>query len=463
VKDEAGCQVTPPQPLPGVVEKSLKKFGKKLIHMTNRVVPLTTKEFVESYTGRKRKVYQANADSLELLPLRRQDSFAQVFIKDEKVNLTRKDDPCPRAISPRSARFNIEIGKHLKPMEKEVFRGIARVFRSTTVMKGLNALERGSAIARKWRRFDKPVAILLDASRFDQHCNIQIINWEHGIEERMTLDPDDLKRLNSWRKVNTCFARAQDGAFKYKIKGTRLSGDMDTAMGNCLTMCGMTWSFMMYIGIVKFEYANDGDDGVLIVEQEHLAKVLATFPDYFRSLGFTMKLEGIAYELEHIEFCQARPVFDGEKWRMLRDPRVCFGKDSLSLKNTIDIVKLRELRSAIGWCGIALAGDMPLFWRFYPSMVDRPQEEQEFSTGMQFLARGMDTVIAEPTSVARESFHRAYGISPDDQIAIEQDLITTISHITTTAYRLISYHQLLLHQSTSNKIQRHTAISNKTK
>lgn len=439
VKGEGGDQVSPPQPLPGVVRKCLMTFRHKLLHMTNRVVPLTTSQFVESYTGRKRRLYQSMADTLEHRPLSRKDAYVSSFIKDEKTNLTRKEDPCPRVIQPRSARFNIEIGKHLKPMEKEVFRGIARVFRSKTVMKGLNALERGSEMCRKWTRFEKPVAILLDATRFDQHCNRDIISWEHEIEERMTLEPQSLRRLNSWRRVNRCFARASDGAFKYTLRGGRMSGDMDTAMGNCLTMCAMTWSFMTEMQIEKFEYANDGDDGVLMVEQEHLAKVLSNYAPFFLSLGFTMKLEGIAYELEHIEFCQSRPVFDGEKWRMLRDPRVCIGKDSLSLRGEVRVAELRSLRSSIGWCGLALAGDMPIFWRYYQSMATEERLDTELTTGMQFLARGMESVIAEPSQAARLSFYRAYGISPDSQLAIEHDLLHTNCNLTTTALQVDHY------------------------
>jgi len=429
VKGEDGNQVHPPQPQHGEVKRRLKNFTRKFLHYTDKIDVLTTKEFVATYTGRKAKMYQAAAESLECMPLNRKDATISAFIKDEKTNLTRKDDPAPRIIQPRSPRFNVAIGCHLKPMEKSIFRGIARVFRSTTVMKGLNASERGKEAHRKWNRFKDPVAICLDAARFDQHVNRDCIDWEHSIQERLTSNPSELRRLNQMRKINRCYARTHDGAFKYRLCGTRMSGDMDTASANCMLMCAMTWSFMQWLGVSIFEYMNDGDDGVLFVERCDSASVVTQFKSYFLTLGFTMKLEGVHDVLEQVEFCQAKPIFDGISYRFVRDPEICFGKDSLSLRGVVDERSLIGLRNSVGWCGLSLAGDMPLFCEYYRSMVtsidDKPPSLEEFTSGMQFLARGLVPKYSRPCAEARESFERAYGLSPDHQIAIEHELRST--------------------------------------
>lgn len=439
VKGEEGLQVVPPQPKPGAVKRLLGKFRKQLLHYAGRVQPLSTDQFVLTYVGKKRALYQRAAESLDLLPLRKQDAYIGAFIKDEKTNLTRKDDPCPRIIQPRSPRFNVEIGKHLKPMEKTIFNAIAMVFGSTTVMKGLNADQRGTELAQKWAKFNKPVALLLDATRFDQHCNRQIIDWEHDIEEKITLDREDLKRLNAMRRVNTCFARAHDGGFKYTLNGGRMSGDMDTAMANCLTMCAMTWSFMKEGDYGKFEYMNDGDDGVLIFEEEVLERVLVDYQDYFLGCGFQMKLDGVAHTMEDIEFCQARPIFDGHRWRFVRDPRICIGKDCLTITSLTDCDTLDQKRNAIGWCGMSLAGDMPIFCALYRTFISRNQPPLEYTTGMQFLARGMTPTEAPVTIESRLSFWAAYDISPDDQIAVEAFILSTQSALTADAVLVKSY------------------------
>jgi len=439
-----GEQVIPPQPLQGIVWKRLGPFYRQLVHQTGRIGVMTTEQFVDTYTGVKRKAYQRTADDLEVRPLERKDAFIAAFIKDEKTNLSRKSDPCPRIIQPRSKRFNLCIGKILKPMEKPIFHAMARIFGSDVVMKGLNASQRGRILEEKWARFEKPVGILLDATRFDQHCNADIIAAERRVFESVTTDVEELRRLNRMRAVNTCFARVSGGGFKYSVKGGRMSGDMDTALGNCMTMCAMTWTFMRYLGI-KFEYMNDGDDGVLIVEEQNRQLVLDNFQWYFLDFGFSMKLEGIANVIEEVEFCQAQPVFNGEQYVFVRNPYICLGKDSLSLRGLTDTDSLRELSNSIGWCGLSLAGDMPIFWRFYSSMIYGDDPGRVYNTGMAFLSKGMSPKIKPPSMATRLSFQRAYRLSPDDQMAIEDciqesycrinspaSLVMSLSHISTT-------------------------------
>lgn len=425
-----GVHKTPPQPQPGFVKSEMKHFTKRLLSVVRRVPPMTTEQFVDTYSGRKRKMYEETAARLTYEPLVRKDAYIMPFIKDEKTNLTRKSDPCPRIIQPRSARFNVEIGKHLKPMEKPIFRGIAAVFGGTTVMKGYNADERGKILHTKWKRFTRPFAIMMDASRFDQHCSREIIRWEHAVEEAIAVDRDELRRLNRMRAKNVCFIRTNEGGYKYTLNGVRMSGDMDTAMGNCLTMCAMTYSFMTSIGVTKFEYANDGDDGVLIVEGGDAELVLEKFQGYYLKFGYTMKLEGTSSTMEGIEFCQARPIFDGNSYRFVRDPRICLDKDSISLKGSTDVDTMLQLRNSIGWCGLSLAGDMPIFNEFYRSMINSDRDTTiDYSTGMQFLSKGMTPKYSQPTDEARESFYEAFDITPDAQLAIEHHLRTTDCNI----------------------------------
>lgn len=414
-----GKVVRPPRPVRGHLFRELGSFRNRILSKVTPVPVWTATSFVESYTGRKRSLYDGARREFELRGIEAADARIEAFIKDEKTNLTAKIDPCPRIIQPRKPIYNLAIGRYLKPMEKPIFRGIAEVFRDVTVMKGYNADERGAFMRQKWESFNDPVAVLLDAKRFDQHVSHDALQWEASIFQALTEDPAGYREIDRLRKVNRCTARADDGVVKYTVHGCRMSGDMDTALGNCLLMCGMTWSFMKNLSITKFRYANDGDDGVLFVERKDLNQVLENFREYFLSLGFTMKLEGIAYEFEEIEFCQARPVLSTTGWRMVRDPRVCIDKDTFSLKNVRDTNHARELRNAIGWAGLALAGDMPIFCKLYSRMVTGDCPQLQFESGMEFLARGMDPKWAEPTDETRASFYFAYGITPDEQTSIE--------------------------------------------
>lgn len=426
----------PPQPQGNTLRRRLNRFAARLVCHVDKVEQLSTEDFVASYTGRKRAMYQRAVDDLDINPLTPKDAIVQAFIKDEKVNLSRKADPCPRIIQPRTPRFNVAIGVYLKPLEKAIFRGIAGVFRGVTVLKGYNAVERATILREKWDQFSRPCAIMLDASRFDQHVSRDLLDWESSVYRRLLLDPRGFERVNKLRSKNVVYARAQGGGFKYETRGCRMSGDMDTALGNCLSMCAMTWSFMRSIG-VEFAYANDGDDGIIIVEEKWRDTVLERFHDYFLTFGFTMKLEGVASVFEHMEFCQSRPVWANDHWRMVRSPDIALMKDSITLRRA----DTRFLANVVGWGGLALAGTIPVCGAYYRAMINDEyvRDPEAPSCGRDFLAERLEPIYAEPNDESRLSFYLAFGLSPDVQLALEQYCnSTTFSHITPTLVRFVA-------------------------
>lgn len=112
------------------------------------------------------------------------DSDISAFVKAEKINLTEKPDPAPRIIQPRDPRYNVEVGCYLKHTEKIMMKAIDQLFNPDsdiqTVFKGLTADQSGRMMRRKWLKFRDPVALGLDASRFDQHVSRQALEWEHA-------------------------------------------------------------------------------------------------------------------------------------------------------------------------------------------------------------------------------------------------------------------------------------------
>lgn len=134
----------------------------------------------------------------------------------------------------------------------------------------------------------------------------------------------ELADLLEYQLVNFGFARTVDGLIKYKVDGCRMSGDMNTALGNCMIMCALVWTFMTDLRRTSgecppFEFVNNGDDVVLFVEQRDSSLVLDQLPQWFLEMGFTMKVEDPVFRLEHIEFCQMVPleVKPGD-WTMVR-------------------------------------------------------------------------------------------------------------------------------------------------
>lgn len=78
-----------------------------------------------------------------------------------------KLDKAPRNISPRSAEYNIELGCLIGHLEKPLFRAIGKVCGFPAIFKGINAEEQGLRMKEFWDVFDDPIAVGLDASRFD--------------------------------------------------------------------------------------------------------------------------------------------------------------------------------------------------------------------------------------------------------------------------------------------------------
>lgn len=427
--------VTPPKPSSDAFyAQSLNTFFTHLKKYLPHPARMEPSEFPKLYAGRKRTIYERAATSLLELPLEKKDAEISVFVKAEKVNVTETSDKAPRAIQPRAPRYNVELGCYTKPIEKRIYRAIGKVMGMTTVAKGLNAEERGELIERKWTRFNDPVAVGLDASRFDQHCSASALKWEHSVYKYCYGGDKDLKRLLNWQVYNSGRGYTPDGKVKYKTDGCRMSGDMNTALGNCLLMCGMVYSYSLLVGLEgEIELINDGDDCVVFMESSNLAKFLSCLETWFTSVGFTMKVEKPVYTLEKVEFCQAHPVFDGEKYIMVRDIRAALVKDTYSIKPIDTEGVMRKWLIAIGDGGMSLTGGIPIWQEFYntlatagsklaPSKTRKSQGinyDPTMDSGMRRLAERMNRNYTTIHPRARYSFWLAFDIAPDEQLAME--------------------------------------------
>jgi hypothetical protein len=337
------------------------------------------------------------------------------FVKAEK-----NPKPVPRVIQPRRQEYNIAVGRYIRQIEHPLYRCIQRIFKSDTpiVMKGLNAEQVGRAFERKWAKFTRPVAIGLDASRFDQHVSKPVLQWEHSVYNGI-FNSNELRRLLSWQVRNKGFGNTKDGRIMYEVEGCRMSGDMNTAMGNCLIMCALVHAYM---GDVKYEFANNGDDCVVFIEREDVG-ALDDLPQWFNRRGFIMKVENPVYTLEHVEFCQCKPVYLHHSYTMVRNYPTSLLKDAIIIKPMINKRLYQRYLYTIGMGGLALTSGCPINQEFYsrmiecgyPSMVDDPS----LDNGFKYFSKGMEARYYEVSPKSRYSFWLAFGILPDEQVVIE--------------------------------------------
>lgn len=430
----------PPVPRdPTFYSREMRPAYRMIIKHLLEHTSLTQDQFLDSYTGRKRTIYEGaifNCDNHARIPRRCGNSSP--FVKFE--NLACKTDGeffglTPRVIQARSPEYNYRLGVHLKPMEKNIYQAINKMFKSRTVMKGLNAVEVGYQLQRKWLKFSRPVAIGLDAKRFDQHVHIHALKWEHSIYKHLMRHSDchtrsEFSELLSWQCDNRGVSHLPDGTLKLKLNGVRASGDMNTSTGNVLLMCSMIYCFMRQYGI-KYELVNNGDDCVLVFESDWYAQHPNFTPElreWFLSAGFNMQVEAPVYTLEHIEFCQTKPVFDGKRYVAVRGGWKNISKDHHSTKPLTDEISYKRWSTSVGIGGLRMYGNMPILGAHYKSMCfDVPEITNDplQDSGRKYLGAGMKLSYCTPTLEARVSYWEAYGVIPSDQILFEHNYTPT--------------------------------------
>lgn len=416
----------PPRPAKGHFDHVMTSVKGLLGQFLPSTAPISHQQFVDSYKGRKKDLYQRALDEIRATESNLEnDAKLNVFVKFEKTDRTTKVDPVPRVISPRDPKFNIRVGRYLKPLEERLFKSLGKMFGTKTVLKGVNAQRSAELLREKWDMFRNPVAVGLDASRFDQHVSIDALRWEHGVY--MSCFPqlkhrERLRRLLKLQELNHCTGYTPDGMLKYNVKGTRMSGDMNTSLGNCVLMCSMIKAYLLWKGI-DGQLANNGDDCVVFMEKADLAKFSDGLYDWFLALGFNMAIEAPVFEFDQIEFCQTKPVFDGQGWIMCRNPHTAINKDAVMLKPFASESEFKGWLDAVGTGGLAMAGGLPVFQELYRSYQrcgqQRKISEDLLPWSFTNLNKGMTRQYTAVHPAARASFYWAFDITPDEQIALE--------------------------------------------
>ncbi len=412
-----------PQPLPGHFRR-LHKYRKPLVRYVGASSPISYEKFLAYYSGPKLATYSAAVDSLAERAVCPRDAYLKTFVKAEKLNLTLKPDPCPRVIQPRDPRYNVELGRYLKHIEHPIYKAIDHLWGSKTIFKGMSVEAMGNEIHKKMRKYPRPCAIGFDASRFDQHVSVEALKYEHSIYKKIHGYPERLKTLLKWQIHNTGTAYASDGFFKYNVDGCRMSGDMNTSLGNCILAALITKDLVDKLGI-DAELVNNGDDNVLICPVDDEDVVREHLYCHFLDYGFEVVAEPPKYITEQVEFCQMQPVFDGHQYIMVRNPTVSMSKDSHSITPFYTANTMRKWIRAVGECGLSLTGGIPVKQEYYKCLyrngMDKAKihKSKEFASGFYNLSKLSSRKEQPVCAAARYSFYLAFGYTPDEQVALE--------------------------------------------
>lgn len=402
-----------------------------------RQFPILCKQDLDSiplhYFGAKRTRYQQAVDDLKCYPLVPRDATIKAFIKAEKTDFSRKENPDPRMIQARSMRYNCFISQYLNPIEQWIYHSLEGPYTGLPLIgKCLNQKERAELLIKKASHFKHPVFISLDAFRFDQHVSRELLQLEHSMYLRFIPC-----RVFAWllrmQLDNKCTTRNR---ICYKTRGKRMSGDKNTASGNCLLTILMIWTVMRQLGIGKWDCLDDGDDCLLILEAGQYTRFRANCDRLFLAFGHEIKVENVAYQLCDIEWCQCKliEIRPGE-WRFIRkyDKVLSSTLTGVTHWQQPDVV---DYVYTLGVCELILSQGVPILQEFALAIMRNAMggkvcvvEENDsiaYRTFRELRTHGLRTIErVDPlpiTTEARLTFEQAFGVPTELQKTYESCL-----------------------------------------
>lgn len=423
--------MTPPPP--AVVQRLKDTMRTRLL----RAAPLEKRSYSEvmgHYAGPKRKALLIARAELIGDPVKREDSWVKMFLKEDKYTIdggsdlghkiggpstTYNDMKAPRCIQYRTKRYQLELARFLQPVEKMVY-GWEDAYGVPIIAKSRNSHQRAQDLLAKSLEFEDPVFFLLDHSKFDAHCSPELLSVEHWFYDQV-YDDRLLRRLMEWQLTNKGITKNHT---KYFTPGTRMSGDLNTGLGNCIINAAMLQDWLNQAGVPGTFYV-DGDDSVVIVGRRHAEQLRMCgggVKEHWLSYGMETKCE-VVYEWEDVDFCQCKPVFDGQSWRMLRDPSRLMSRTMWTCKKLPPRIIPRYVKS-LGMCELAVGYGMPIAQALAQALIKAGSGKYWSKTDHHMRVRGeyyspTRSRAREVTAAARESYHRAWGITPEQQVEIE--------------------------------------------
>lgn len=407
----------------------LRATAKIISRKIGDLVPLTLEEALATFKGTKHKLYQRAYESLKVKPLSERDSVIKAFVKAEKFNPEDKENPDPRMIQARDPRYNLHLSRFLRPLEHKIYS--LQLGKSRAIAKGLNPKQRAELLWQKWTMFSDPVCVSLDCSRWDKHVSLEVLDIEHAVYQRAYPGNNELQQLLGWQRINKCVTQNK---LRYKVVGGRMSGDMNTASGNCLLMFTMVVTSMKNLGVRKYQIIDDGDDVLVIVERSDLETLKEKLPNEFLSYGQELKLENITDKYEEVDFCQAKPTWNGTEFVFARNWRKVLSQSCCGTKHWNDSHMVPGMFGLLGDCELAQHAGIPILQAFAIRLrqlsggararMVHMDSSYQYRIGSWYRDTDLSTIQPkEITAFARYMFSKNWNVPVASQIEIERQIM----------------------------------------
>jgi hypothetical protein len=395
-------------------------------------------EWIESLPKKKRERYMEAYHSLKEKPFNKSDAKVKCFIKQELTKRKPGKFYKPRMIQYRTARFLVYVARWLKPIEHAFYQAKNLFCKGgKNCAKNMNSSERGRHLAGMVKTLRCPKSLSLDGTSFDAHVNCLLLDVERGFYNSCASgagwSSEDRSKFNSAMKLqkdNRVSGVFEDGKISYVAKGRRMSGDLNTALGNCVLMSLMTEDVFSSLVGDAWRMLDDGDDCVVVVESEMWNEGMdERLRLLYRGFGMDMKIESTADAriVENIEFCQSRPVLVRGEYQMVRDYAKVMNTTRMGVRWHASVEGFKAFAGSVGLGdGIGNVG-VPVIqvWAEYLRTVAEGRFTREVVADIwrfNSVDWNSSCCVVEPSDETRRSFERAFGLSPLDQVLLEETI-----------------------------------------
>lgn len=395
---------------------ALKRTHKTLFKSSARLRPYSYAQILRGYTGGKLRAYERAYEHIVKFGLTVKEAVCACFVKMERWNpLDGWKDP--RVIQFRPKTFTLSLMRFVKPIEEWLYHKLWKGL--PCFSKGKTNREIAADILALWTKYGK--CLKLDCSRFDAHVRAELLKLSHEFYRRLIPD-DELRWLNAQQIHN----KVKGMGIYYRIHGSRMSGDADTALGNCYLMVLMTVAAMDAMGYKRSSYGfyDNGDD--LLLFHKNPEEFRHELVKWFYEFGQDLEVEGLFTEFSDIEFCHTKPVLVGDEWTMVRDPARVMSHAVCGSKYFGDQKSIANMCHTVGSCELSLNAGVPVLQEF-AKMLMRLGEGGKFVSDShikQYYRATQDSPgklrgEKDITVNARLSMAAAWDISVPEQLRIE--------------------------------------------
>lgn len=399
---------------------------------------------LKKFPPKKREVYtQGLQIKLDLKEHSRINGFLKCENVPYKPTTETKIGDKPRMIMARHPVFLSHLLTAMKPLEHAFYHGrwLFNEHQKHTCAKSMDPLKRMEALMEMVEELSCPVVIGLDGSAFDAHVTEGALKAEWKFYEKVWKGAGysparirELVRMGKAQLRNKVFIRTDDGVVKATVLGNRMSGDLNTGLGNSVLQSAFIAAAMKKCGVPQKHWRMlvDGDDAVLMVSGEYRF-VAELIPGIFESFSQEVKVdyvEDITLDtLEKIEFCQSRPVRVGDSWRLVRSPyKVYNGYKMVNLWYRTQ-QEVAQFMATVAPAELIMASGIPVHEALFKCMHRisgdaKPAEviSRRFWLKQCHRVEALIPHSADITLAARSSYARAFGISIAQQLMIESEL-----------------------------------------